>query len=341
MVQFVLKNNYFEFNSKVKQQVSGTVIGTKFASPYACIFMDRMETKFLEKERLKPWVWLRYIDDIFIVWTHRENELNEFLERLNSFHPNPKFTSERSDQEINFLDVTVQLSNNKFVEDLYCKPADCHQYLHYNSCHPEHLKKSSIYSQGLRIKRLCSEATALANHLKDLKSWFCGSGYPENMVTKQLARVKYRNSKDLLRTNDCVSKEIGVPLVVTYHPHLNALSKIILRNLKYLHADQLVRSVFTPAPFISFRTARNLRSHLVRSELYPLKRTAGSYKCNTPRCQVGKNVKECYEFSSHVTKETFKINHYFDYNSKCLIYLMSCKVCGKQYVGSTTERFRF
>ena len=37
----------------------------------------------------------------------------------------------------------------------------------------------------------------------------------------------------------------------------------------------------------------------------------------------------------------FKINHYFDYYSKSLIYLISCKVYGKQYVGSTTERFRF
>ena len=38
---------------------------------------------------------------------------------------------------------------------------------------------------------------------------------------------------------------------------------------------------------------------------------------------------------SHVTKETFKINHYFACNSKSLIYLISCKVCDKQYVGST------
>ena len=129
--------------------------------------------------------------------------------------------------------------------------------------------------------------------------------------------------------------------IFTHHPHLNAVNKIIHRNFKHTHADQLVRSVFTPAPFIPFRTARNLRSDLVRSKLYPLKRNTGSYKFNTPRCQVGKNVKECYEFSSHVTKETFKINHCFDCNSNCFIYLMSCKVCGSQYAGSTTERFRF
>ena len=41
------------------------------------------------------------------------------------------------------------------------------------------------------------------------------------------------------------------------------------------------------------------------------------------------------------TKESLKANHNFDCNSKSLIYLMPCKVCGKQYVGSTTERFRY
>ena len=64
--------------------------------------------------------------------------------------------------------------------------------------------------------------------------------------------------------------------------------------------------------------------------------TPGSYKCSAHFCQVGKNIKKCYDELSlgHVTKETFKINHYFDCNSKCLIYLLSCKVCGKHYVGS-------
>ena len=35
MAKFVLKNNYFDFNSTVKHQISGTAIGAKFAPPYA------------------------------------------------------------------------------------------------------------------------------------------------------------------------------------------------------------------------------------------------------------------------------------------------------------------
>ena len=65
MAEFVLKNNYFEFGNKIKQQISGTAIRTKFAPPYACIFMSDLETKFLEGQHLQPLVWLRYIDDIF------------------------------------------------------------------------------------------------------------------------------------------------------------------------------------------------------------------------------------------------------------------------------------
>ena len=108
MAEFVLKNNYFEFNSNVKHQISGTAIGTKFAPTCACIYMDYMENQFLKNEQIQPWIWFRYIDDIIFIWTASEKELHEYLERLNNFHPNLKFTRERSREEINFLDVTVR-----------------------------------------------------------------------------------------------------------------------------------------------------------------------------------------------------------------------------------------
>ena len=46
MVEFVLNNNYFEFNGKVKKQLLGTAIGTKFAPVYASIFMDKLQECF-------------------------------------------------------------------------------------------------------------------------------------------------------------------------------------------------------------------------------------------------------------------------------------------------------
>ena len=75
---FVLKKNYFEFNEQIKQHISRTATGTKFAPPYACLFMDKSETAFLEIQGLQPLVWFRYIDDIFIMWTHGKQKRQTF-----------------------------------------------------------------------------------------------------------------------------------------------------------------------------------------------------------------------------------------------------------------------
>ena len=50
MAEFVLKNNFFEFNNQIKQKISGTAIGTKSAPTYPCIFMDKVETEFLDTQ---------------------------------------------------------------------------------------------------------------------------------------------------------------------------------------------------------------------------------------------------------------------------------------------------
>ena len=189
MAEFVLKNNYFEFDTKVHQQISETAIGTKCAPPYACIFMDKVENEFLETQTIKPLVWLRYIDDIFFIWNESEEKLETFLKNLNEFHPNLRFTSEKSKTSVNFLDLTINLADQELETNLYCKPTDCHQFLDFNSAHPIHIKKSIVYSQGLRIKRLCSSNLAFENHMENLRGWFRNRGYPKNLVDNQLKRV--------------------------------------------------------------------------------------------------------------------------------------------------------
>ena len=52
MTDFILRNKYFQFNAQIKQQISGTAVGTEFAPPYACLFMDKIETAFVETQEL-------------------------------------------------------------------------------------------------------------------------------------------------------------------------------------------------------------------------------------------------------------------------------------------------
>ena len=85
-------------------------------------------------------MWKRFIDDVFFTWTDREENLERFLKELNGFHPSIKFTLEKLKMKVNFLDVVIKIKNGRLSTDLYYKPVDGHQYLHYNRCHSEHMK---------------------------------------------------------------------------------------------------------------------------------------------------------------------------------------------------------
>ena len=118
--------------------------------------MAALEEKIFESHIKKSWLWRRYIYDIFLIWDHGENELKQFIEKLNEFHPTRKFTCGYSRERIHFLDVQVILENNEISTDLYVKETDLHQYLHQSSCHPCYCVKSILNSQALRLNRICS-----------------------------------------------------------------------------------------------------------------------------------------------------------------------------------------
>ena len=61
-----------------------------------------------------------------------------------------------------------------------------HQYLHYDSCHADHIKMSIILSQTLRLKRMSSEKNNLNPHIVDLKIWLCKREYPDNLIKEQV-----------------------------------------------------------------------------------------------------------------------------------------------------------
>ena len=153
----------FEFDCKFYQQISGVAIGTKFAPLYACIFMDYIETEFFKTQyntlviEKIHWWYLLYLDRF------RKN-VNKFLKDLNEFHPYLNFTYEKSQEKINFLHLLIKLTDGKIVTDLYCKSTDSHQYLHYDSCDAEHIKRSIVFSKILWLTRICSQKS-------DLQSW--------------------------------------------------------------------------------------------------------------------------------------------------------------------------
>ena len=110
------------------------------------------------------------------------------------------------------LMLLLYFNHGEFITNLYCKLTDGHQYLHFESCHPSHTKSSIIFSQALRMRRICSKKSDLVANVGKLKGWFKERGYPEDMVKKETKKAFEIPSLDCSKTSErSVFVKIGYP----------------------------------------------------------------------------------------------------------------------------------
>ena len=154
------------------------------------------------------------------------------------------------------------------------------------------------------------------------KGWFLSRVYSQQIVEEQVDRKFRLPLKHDKQQNEM---ENGIPLVVTYNPAFRNLATTLRKNFNILYSAAEVRTVFTFSGEVKGLSIR---------------KRVGSSKCGSKRCHVCLNVSGIDIFQSFQTKRQYKINHHLNCNNKCLIYVLSCKICGLQYVGSTTDRSR-
>ena len=120
LLRTVLTTNNFKFDNKDFLQVGGTAMGTKLAPSFAKLFMGYLKTIYIF---VLPLLWKMFIDDIFFIWIHGEDELLTFVQHLNDCHQTIKFTLETSLKTVNFLDILIiKRPDGTLATDLYCKP---------------------------------------------------------------------------------------------------------------------------------------------------------------------------------------------------------------------------
>ena len=189
LIETILTKNNFYFNDSHYLHIQGTAMGTKMAPSYANLLMGKLEQDLLAKSPQQPHTWWRFIDDVFMLWTHGVPHLEAFLEHINHYHHSIKFGAEWSSNSISFLDTQVHLEVGTIRKDLYCKPTDRHQYLQQNSCHPHHTKTSIPYSQSLRLRRICSQDEDFERRTEQLKEHLRLRGYHAQEVEPAIQRA--------------------------------------------------------------------------------------------------------------------------------------------------------
>ena len=289
----ILGMNNFSFNGQHFLQTHGTAMGTRMAPSYANLFMGNFEQLAIENAPLKPFVWWRYIDDIFMIWTEGEDNLKTFINYLNSIHPTIKFTHEysnSSNQSLPFLDVQVHLNYNQIQTDLQPKPTDKHQYLLKSSCHPAHTKRTIPFSLALRLRRICSTDHFFNKRCYELINYLALRGYSRRLLKREVNRVRNISRQEALKPRPQTNNQSArTPFVITFNPALPNASATVRKNLKILHSSARCKQTFSPPPVVAYKRTPNLRDLLVRTQLRDntnpqQKAPPGIYKCNHSRC---------------------------------------------------------
>ena len=96
LAEVVLENNIFKFGKKNIKAKKRDCNRNKICSSLCMLFMAELKEEILQKEEFKPYLWWRYIDDIFFLWEHGEEKLKSFIDNINKMHPTIKFMADWS-----------------------------------------------------------------------------------------------------------------------------------------------------------------------------------------------------------------------------------------------------
>ena len=346
-LEICLKSNHSVFNEKFYLQVHGTAMGPNNACSYADIAMGEIDHKAKHCGPIKPSQWWRYRDDIFDLWQQGPAALNSFTEYINSLYPTINFELVHSESKLNVLDVTLHLVDGFIQTDVYSKPTDSHLYLPPSSAHPKHVFKAIPFGVALRLRRNCSKDCFLNQRLKEYKGYLVDQGYPEELVSREFSRAASIPRNDLLQAKVRDSKKI-FPFVLTYNPNLPSINGLIKKRFHFLLSSPKLKELFPPNSVISsFRRSKNLKEILAPAncrksspESITLP-SAGCFTCNKTRCDLCKNfLVNSQTFSSAQTGKTYFVRQKLSCNLANVIYLVHCKKCNLQYIGSTTTEFK-
>jgi hypothetical protein len=143
----ILQQNYFQFQDSCYVQKTGLAMGAPTSSILSEIYLQHMEQnkifEILTNHNILG--YFRYVDDILIVFNSNKTNIQEVFKSFNDLSPSIKFTMEtESNNQINFLDITIHKETDKFTFNIYRKPTATDTIIPRTSCHPPEHKQPAI-----------------------------------------------------------------------------------------------------------------------------------------------------------------------------------------------------
>ena len=351
-------------------------MGPKNSCEYADCAMDEIDM-LVNSESVdhgppcRPAFWGRLRDDIYMAWTGSVEQLLEFMEWLNSIHPDLVFTYDYSKDGVEFLDTFVYTVGDVIHTKLYSKPSDTHCYLIPTSCHRSHVLKNIPFGVARRVRQNNSEDVHFLEQREVSTQHLLDRGYHPDLIDSAFDKfcdLADRKNLYALKDKNDKSTSTMIPMVMDHNPALPNMGSIIHKYKHLLSLDPGLSSLVRPeCVFVSYRKNKTIGDMLVHNRYRasgasqggdgdsaaheqavqensvsqePVVQTvsdAGCHACG--KCYVCKQkfLSPCPQFSSYHSEQVFPITKYLSCQSTNLIYLMECNTCKQSYVGYTTS----
>ena len=195
LLEFCLTHTYFLFQGKYYEQVQGAAMGSPISPIIANIFMEEFEVKALNSFPHPPSLWLRFVDDTFVI--NKAEHSQDLLQHINNQDPHIQFTVEPTQQNsLPFLDTLVTIEpDNTFSTTVYRKPTHTDQYLHWDSNHHITAKQSVFNTLAHRAKTVSSSQDSMDKELEHIKSALQHCQFPSWALNQWQQRFTHSNQQ--------------------------------------------------------------------------------------------------------------------------------------------------
>ena len=180
---------YFLFDDVLYQQIDGVSMGGPLAPSMANAFLAHLENNLLNSNSTfcVPKLFLRYVDDCFALFDNEE-DADIFLSILNNLHPSLKFTLERGNICMPFLDVCVKIEEGTFATSVYRKNTHTGVFLNFVANAPTAWKKGVIMCLLYRAQMICSDISRFNDEVNNLRKMFTSNSYPVKFFNSVLGK---------------------------------------------------------------------------------------------------------------------------------------------------------
>ena len=226
LLEFCLTQTYVLFQGKYYQQTQGAAMGSPISPLIANIFMEEFEVKALQSCPNPPSMWLRFVDDTFVI---NQAELSQdLLQHINTQDPHIQFTVEPTQQgSLPFLDTLVTIQpDNTLNTSVYRKPTHTDQYLHWDSNHHITAKQSVYNTLAHRAKTVSSTQELLDKELSHIKTALQHCQFPTWALNQWEYKFKQPSQDNNTNTNNPSNSNnqdsnsnYKTTIVVPYIPH--------------------------------------------------------------------------------------------------------------------------